>query len=334
MIISRTPYRVSLFGGGTDYPTWFQEHGGAVLGMAINKYCYISVRHLPPFFDHKHRIVYSEVENVKTTEEIRHPAVRAIFQEMDITQGLEIHHDGDLPARSGLGSSSSFVVGLLNALNALNGHTSGMQYLAEKATHIEQQVLKENVGNQDQIWAAHGGFSRIDFSQDGSYRHSPLIVSPDRERELLGSMMMFFTGISRYATDIAGKKIANLKNRQNHIKTMAGMVGEAESILGSPDASLKEVGKMLHDSWLLKRGIADGVSNEKVDEIYQAGLAAGAVGGKVLGAGGGGFILFYVEPENQKSVRERLAKLTEVSFGIDWSGSKIVVYEPDGLETR
>ncbi len=334
MIISRTPFRVSLFGGGTDYPTWFEDNGGAVLGMAINKYCYISVRYLPPFFDHKHRIVYSEVENVKTIDEIKHPAVRAVFQDMDITDGLEIHHDGDLPARSGLGSSSSFVVGLLNALNALNGHTMGMQYLANKAIYIEQQVLNENVGNQDQIWAAHGGFSRIDFCHDGSYRHSPLVISAGRERELLGSMMLFFTGISRYATDIAGKKIANLKSRKGHIVKIAGMVSEAENILGNPDRPLKEIGKMLHESWLLKRDIADGVSNDQVDEIYQAGLDAGAVGGKILGAGGGGFILFYVEPENQHAVRERLARLTEVSFGVDRSGSKIVVYEPDGLESR
>lgn len=334
MIISRTPFRVSLFGGGTDYPTWFNKHGGAVLGMAINKYCYISVRHLPPFFEHKHRIVYSKVENVKTIKEIKHPAVRAVFQELNVNGGMEVHHDGDLPARSGLGSSSSFVVGLLNSLRALEGKISNQAYLAEKATHIEQEVLRENVGNQDQIWAASGGFNRIDFMTDGSYRQTPMIPSKAREQELTGSLMLFFTGISRFASDIAGKKIANLDKRPNQLNRMVEMVDEAQEIIINPNRPLKEIGKLLYESWLLKRDLANGVSNDKVDEIHQAGLDAGAVGCKLLGAGGGGFILFYVEPENQKAVRERLAHLTEVSFGIDRSGSKIVVFEPDGLEAR
>lgn len=334
MIISRTPFRVSLFGGGTDYPTWINKHGGAVLGMAINKYCYISVRHLPPFFEHKHRIVYSKVENVKSVDEIMHPAVRAVFQELNVNGGLEIHHDGDLPARSGLGSSSSFVVGLLNSLRALDGNISNQAYLAEKATYIEQEVLRENVGNQDQIWAASGGFNRIDFLTDGSYRQIPMMPNKAREQELTGSLMLFFTGILRFASDIAGKQIANLDKRPDHLNRMAEMVNEAQEIINNPKRPMREIGELLNESWLLKRDLANGVSNEKIDEIHQAGLDAGAVGSKLLGAGGGGFILFYVEPENQNAVRNRLAQLTEVSFGVDRSGSKIVVFEPDGLEAR
>lgn len=334
MIISRTPFRVSFFGGGSDYPTWFNQHGGAVLGMAINKYCYISVRHLPPFFEHKHRIVYSEVENVLTLDEIKHPAVRAVLKEMNVQRGLEIHHDGDLPARSGLGSSSSFVVGLVHSLRALENKMSSQSYLAEKATHIEQVTLNENVGNQDQIWAALGGFNRIDFLTDGSYRQTPMMPGRKREAELIGSLMLFFTGISRFATDIAGKKIANLNKRADHINRMVEMVDEAQDIINNPKRPLKEIGTLLHDSWLLKRDIADGISNDQVNDIYQAGLDAGAVGGKLLGAGGGGFVLFYVEPEKQNTVRERLAHLTEVSFKVDRTGSKIVVFEPDGLENR
>lgn len=334
MIISRTPFRVSLFGGGTDYPTWFHQHGGSVLGMAINKYCYISVRHLPPFFEHNHRIVYSEVENVLNIEEIQHPAVRAVFQELGVSSGLEVHHDGDLPARSGLGSSSSFVVGLIHSLHALENKMTSQAYLAEKATYIEQNVLNENVGNQDQIWAALGGFNRLDFMKDGSYRQTQMMPGKVREQELIGSMMLFFTGISRFASDIAGKKIANLNLKPDHLHRMTEMVDEAQAIIGNANSPLTEIGKLLNESWLLKRDLADGVTNDQVDEIYQAGIDAGAVGGKILGAGGGGFILFYVEPENQNSVRKKLSHLTEVNFDIDRTGSKIVVFEPDGLETR
>jgi D-glycero-alpha-D-manno-heptose-7-phosphate kinase len=328
MIISRTPFRVSLFGGGTDYPTWFNQHGGAVLGMAINKYCYISVRYLPPFFEHKHRIVYSKVENVRSLDEIEHPAVRAVLKDINVDRGLEIHHDGDLPARSGLGSSSSFVVGLLHSLRALDNKMSSQAELAKKATYIEQEALKESVGNQDQIWAAFGGFKRIDFLPDGSYRQYPMMLSRKREQELNRSLMLFFTGITRFATDIAAKKIANLHERSGHLIRMTEMVDEAQEIINNPGRAMREIGELLHESWLLKRDITDGISTDKINEIYDAGCEAGAVGGKLLGAGGGGFMLFYVEPENQAKVRSRLSDLIEVSFNMDKEGSKIVIYEP------
>ena len=224
MIISRTPFRISLFGGGTDYPTWFREHGGAVIGTAIDKYCYISVRRLPPFFEHKSKIVYSKVELVKELAEIEHPAVRGILTDMGVTDGLEIHHDADLPARSGLGSSSSFTVGLLNALNALNAKMISKRDLGRQAIRIEQEVLKEDVGCQDQIWAAYGGFNRIDFHQDGTFSVMPFILPPARRTELSQSLMMFFTGFSRFATDFAQDQIKNMNSRKNQLRMIRSLV--------------------------------------------------------------------------------------------------------------
>jgi D-glycero-alpha-D-manno-heptose-7-phosphate kinase len=331
MIITRTPFRISLFGGGTDYPKWYRDHGGAVLGMAIDKYCYISLRRLPPFFAHRHRIVYSRIENVREISEIEHPAVRAVLQEDGVRDGLEIHHDGDLPARSGMGSSSSFTVGLLHALAALRGRMVTKRYLAEEAIRIEQHVIGENVGSQDQIWAAYGGLNRIDFRQDDAFTVSPLIVPRARETELLGHMMLFFTGLSRHASEIARSQIENMGRRAAQLRAMRAMVDEAQAILVNPAADIRLLGHMLHDAWTLKRELASNVSTGTIDEIYQAGCEAGAIGGKVLGAGGGGFILFFVEPERQAAVRERLKSLIEVTFDIDTSGSSVVLYNPDGF---
>lgn len=331
MIISRTPFRISLFGGGTDYPTWFREHGGAVLGMAIDKYCYVSVRRRPPFFEHKTKVVYSVVEQVMDNYSIQHPAVRAVLREMQLTEGLEIHYDSDLPARSGLGSSSAFTVGLLNAFNALNHRMVSKTELGREAIRIEQQVMQEAVGCQDQLWAAYGGFNRIEFRRDANFDVVPLMVSNDRRNELVQSIMMFFTGFSRYSTDIAQDKIANMSQRTNQLTLMRAMVDEAVSILGDEKRPLRALGELLHEGWRLKRELAASVSTKAVDEIYEAGMAAGAVGGKLLGAGGGGFIVFFVEPGQRKAVRERLGSLTHVPVGIDFDGSKIVLYQPNGL---
>ncbi|HXQ40413.1 MAG TPA: hypothetical protein VN821_04035, partial [Candidatus Udaeobacter sp.] len=256
MIITRTPFRVSLFGGGSDYPAWYRDHGGKVLGFAINKYCYISVRRLPPFFDHKHRIVYSVVENVNAIEEIRHPAVRAVLSEMHVRDGLEIHHDGDLPARSGIGSSSSFTVGLLHALHALNGRLRSPRELADQAIYIEQSVIGENVGAQDQIWAAFGGFNRIEFRTNGTYDVAPVILPKQRYRDLQAHFMLFFSGISRHASEIAGEQIANLKRRASNVRAMMSMVDEAMAILGSPGRPIAELGELLNEGWMLKREMA------------------------------------------------------------------------------
>jgi D-glycero-alpha-D-manno-heptose-7-phosphate kinase len=331
MIISRTPFRISLFGGGTDYTAWFREHGGAVIGMAIDKYCYITVRQLPPFFQHRSRIVYSQVELVENVADIKHPAVRGILTDMGISEGLEIHHDADLPARAGLGSSSSFTVGMLNALHALNNKMVSKEKLAREAIRIEQDVLKENVGSQDQLWAAYGGFNRITFHPDGNFTVSPVILPPGRRDELNQSLMLFFTGFSRFATDFADSQIKNIGNRKSQLHTMRGMVDKAADILLDPKTPLRELGVLLHEGWRLKRELADNVSNPQIDEIYEAGRAAGAIGGKLLGAGGGGFMVFLVEPDKRDQVRERLNKLIQVSVAVDNDGSKIVLYQPNGI---
>jgi D-glycero-alpha-D-manno-heptose-7-phosphate kinase len=331
MIISRTPFRISLFGGGTDYPAWFREHGGAVVGTAIDKYCYITVRRLPPFFEHRSRIVYSQVELVHNVSEIKHPAVRGILTDRAIKDGLEIHHDADLPARSGLGSSSSFTVGLLHALAALDSKMMSKRDLAREAIRIEQDVLKENVGSQDQLWAAYGGFNRIEFFPDSTFSVTPIIMPPDRRDDVNRSLMLFFTGFSRFASDFAQDQIKNIGNRTSQLKTMRSMVDTAVDILTDPKASLRQLGELLDAGWRLKRELADSVSNPQLDEIYEAGREAGAIGGKLLGAGGGGFMVFLVEPEKREKVRERLKKLIHVSVGVDNDGSKIVLYQPNGL---
>ncbi len=300
MIISKTPFRISFFGGGTDYPKWYHENGGSVLATTIDKYCYISCRHLPPFFEHKHRIVYSKIESVKSTEEIQHPVVRAVLSNLSITDGLEIHHDADLPARSGLGSSSSFTVGLINVLNALKGLQISKQDLAKQATYIEQEVLKETVGSQDQVLAAFGGFNRIDFRPDDSFNISPVIINKDLVEQLQSHMLLFFTGLSRFSSDIARDKVSNFTNRFQELTRIKEMVDEGMSILQSPSTPIMDLGKLIHESWKLKRSLSAKVSTPKIDEIYEAGIKAGATGGKILGAGGGGFILFFAEPKNQK----------------------------------
>ena len=329
MIISRTPFRVSLFGGGTDYPAWFKEHGGSVIGTAIDKYCYISVRRLPPFFEHKSKIVYSKVELVRDIGDIEHPAVRGVLTDMNISDGLEIHHDADLPARSGLGSSSSFTVGLLNALAALQGRMTSKRDLGRAAIRIEQEVLKEDVGCQDQLWAAFGGFNRMDFHPDGNFTVNPFVLPEARLNELTQSLMLFFTGFSRYATDFAKDQIKNINNRRNQLRMMRGLVDSAADILLDPKTPLSELGELMHQSWQLKRELAESVSNARIDEIYGAARDAGALGGKLLGAGGGGFMVLFVDPAKRNLVRERLKDLVCVNVGIDSEGSKIIVYQPD-----
>src|SRR6185503_5607669 len=300
MIISRTPFRVSFFGGGTDYPAWYRENGGgAVLSTTIDKYCYISVRELPPFFDHRYRIVYSIVENVKEIEQIRHPAARAVIQRLGITRGLEIHHDGDLPARSGLGSSSAFTVGLIGAIHALEGRYVTKKALADEAIYVEQCMLREVVGVQDQISTAFGGFNHITVGPDGAYRMDPMVLPADRLEELQSHLILVFTGVSRIAAEIAQAQLDNLRHREAELRTVHQMVDEAISILASPARDIAEFGRLLHEGWQIKRTLSDRVSTPLVDEIYEAARAAGAVGGKLLGAGGGGFMLLFVRPADR-----------------------------------
>jgi D-glycero-alpha-D-manno-heptose-7-phosphate kinase len=327
MIISRTPYRISFFGGGTDYPTWYRLYGGQVIATTIDKYCYISARYLPPFFEHNFRIVYSRIENCQTIDEIEHPAVRECLRYFNVDQGLEIHHDGDLPARSGLGSSSSFVVGLLHALHALKGAIPGKERLAHEAIHLEQIRLKETVGCQDQVMAAHGGCQRVEFLTDGEIRVTPLTLHPDRLSALNSHLMLFFTGIKRTATTIAHSYAADVTNVDKQLRTMGSMVDEAFQLLAG-NSDLAAFGKLLHEAWRAKRSLSKQVSNRVVDEIYSAARSAGALGGKLMGAGGGGFMLLFARPSDHERIRERLSKLVHVPFRFERAGSRIIFFDP------
>lgn len=329
MIITKTPFRVSFFGGGTDYPDYYLENGGSVLTTSIDKYCYITCRYLPPFFDHKYRVVYSKIENTSSIEEIEHPAVRGVLQYTKNNQGLEIHHDGDLPARSGLGSSSSFTVGLLNAVNSLDGKSLGKEDLALGALEIEQKILDEPVGSQDQIIAAYGGLNKIDFKTNGSFSVTPVILDLERKKKLENNILLFFTGVTRFSSTVSKKKIKNLSKNKITLRIMGDMVMEGLSILKDSNTDLRNFGRLLNDSWRLKQELANGVTNIQFDKMYQAGMDAGALGGKILGAGGGGFMAFYVEEENHEKVIDKLKNFLHIPIKFESHGSEVCVFKPD-----
>jgi D-glycero-alpha-D-manno-heptose-7-phosphate kinase len=328
MVITSTPLRISFFGGGTDYPVWYREHGGSVLATTINKCCYITCRRLPPFFEYHSRVSYTKVENVRRNDAIEHPSVRGCLQFLGIDEGLEIHHVADLPARTGLGTSSAFTVGLLLALYALQNKMRDKQALASDAIHVEQELLQEAVGAQDQVSAAYGGFNRINFHTDGSIEVKRVLTGPSRLAELEQHLALYFTGFARTASEIAQEQVRMTPQRKRELDTMLQLVGEAETIISS-DGSLEEFGRLLHESWQIKRSLTQKITNASIDEIYEAGLGAGALGGKLLGAGGGGFMLFFVPPERRQNLRERLKKLLCVPFSFSNRGSNVVVYEPD-----
>ncbi len=328
MIISRTPFRVSFFGGGTDYPVWYREHGGATLAAAVDKYCYITCRYLPPFFAHRSRILYSKVEMVQRNGDIEHPSVRACLDEMKVEEGVEIHHDGDLPARTGLGSSSSFTVGLLHALYALKGVMPTAMRLAQQAIHVEQDLLREHVGCQDQVTAAFGGLNRLQFCQNDEIRVTPVIVSQPRVDELQAHLMLFFTGFARTASDIAKEQIERTKEKHAELTTLGQMVDEGIAILTGRE-SLVRFGTLLHEGWELKRSLSSRITTPTIDAMYGAARRAGALGGKLLGAGGGGFMLVFAKPEDHRRIRAALPGCLNVPFRLDYQGSQIIVYQPD-----
>ncbi len=328
MIISRTPFRISFFGGGTDYPVWFKEHGGAVLATTIDKYCYISCRYLPPFFAHRTRISYSRIEQAKSNAEIEHPAVRGVLQHLNITHGLEIHHDGDLPARTGLGSSSSFTVGLLHSLYALQHTMPSKSELAHVAIHVEQELLRESVGCQDQVLAAHGGLSRVTFFQNGEIGYTPLVMKPERLVELQDHLLLYFTGFSRTASEIAKEQIERTKQRRVELFAMLQMVQEGMSVL-TGNRDLCEFGELLHEAWMVKRSLTSKITTPMIDDIYDAAKRAGAIGGKLLGAGGGGFMLFFAKPETHAQIKAALPGLLQVPFRFEGLGSQIVFYQQE-----
>jgi D-glycero-alpha-D-manno-heptose-7-phosphate kinase len=326
MIISRTPYRISFFGGGTDYPGWYLNHGGAVLAASIDKYCYLTCRYLPPFFDHKNRIVYSQIESCQDIDDIKHPSVRETLRFLEMNKGIEIHHDGDLPARSGMGSSSAFTVGLLNALYGLKGYMPTKQQLMMESIHIEQNIIGETVGSQDQASAAFGGLNHIQFLQNGEISVRPLIMTHDRIHELNSNLMLFYTGIKRTAANVASSYVIDIESKKRQLRIIKDMVDESMTILNS-GADLVQFGKLMHESWEAKRSLSTSVSNEDVDHLYETARKAGAVGGKITGAGGGGFLLLFVPPEKQTAVRESLGNLIHVPFSFDFNGSQIIHFQ-------
>jgi len=326
VIINRTPFRISFFGGGTDYPVWYKKHGGAVLSTSINKYCYINCRYLPPFFKYKYRIAYSDLEQTKIISEIRHPSARETLAYLNMDKGVDIHLHSDLPAKAGLGTSSSFTVGLLSVLNALKGKMVSKRQLAMDAIHIEQNLIKENVGSQDQVCAAFGGLNKIEFNEEHDFIVYHMTIKKEKYNMLQDNLLLFFTGFSRIASQIAEEQIKKTPKKEKELTKMHEMVNQAVEILGSSDTDLTDFGKLLHETWMIKRTLTDKISNATLDKIYNRGIKAGAHGGKILGAGGGGFILFYVEPEKQASVKKELKDLLYVPFRFDNLGSQIVYY--------
>ena len=331
MIITKTPFRMSFFGGGTDMESFFRENGGAVLSTTFDKYCYVNVRHLPRFFDYSTELSYSKTERVTNIDDIQHPAIRNAMKMLDMHE-IRLTYEADLPARSGLGTSSSFAVGMLNAFYALKGKYADKRKLADDAIYLERVLCKESGGIQDQIAASFGGFNKISFNADG-YTVSPVIISPERKLRLNDNLMLFFTGFSRFSSDIQVEAEKSLKSKEAQLLEMLQLVDEAEQVLTSK-TDLTEFGKLLDYTWKLKRGITSKVSTDSIDAIYDKAIKAGATGGKLLGAGGGGFLLFYVETEKQKNVLEALNNLLYVPFEFETAGTQVIHYTPESYEPR
>ena len=325
MIISKTPYRISFFGGGSDYPAWYNEFGGTVLSTTINKYLYITCRELPGFFDHKYRIVWRKIEMVKDINQIKHPAIRGILKYYKFNKGLEIHYDGDLPARSGMGSSSSFVVGLINALFKLNKNNLDKKELAKKSLFIEQKILNEMVGSQDQIAASYGGFNRIFFNKNNSFKLKK--IKTNKNLKLLeDNLILIYTSMNRNAHDIASSYVKNLKStKKDYIKEIIDHVEEGEKILKS--GNIDDFGKLLNSAWNIKKQLGKSITNDKIDELYDYALKNGALGGKILGAGGGGFLLLYMKKKDRINLLKKNKKIINIPFKFSDAGSEIIFKE-------
>ena len=330
MIITRTPFRMSFFGGGTDFEEYYKENGGAVISSTFDKYCYVSVRHLPRFFEYRNEIIYSKIERVKTTEEIIHPAVRNAMLMRDMHE-LRLTYDADLPARSGLGTSSSFAVGMLNAFSALKGKKTSKRELADQAIYLERVLCAESGGIQDQIAAAFGGLNLIEFGAYG-YKVKPVSISDERKDELNKRLLLFFTGYSRFSSDIQKGTARSLNEKKAELKEMTELVYSAKELLEDEDSNLNEFGYMLNNTWRLKRGMAAGISTDSIDLMYETGLKAGALGGKLLGAGGGGFIVFFAEPEKQEAVKKAMEDLLYIPFRFENEGTAVIHDEWEAFE--
>jgi D-glycero-alpha-D-manno-heptose-7-phosphate kinase len=328
LIITRTPYRISFFGGGTDYPSWYGENGGATFSTSFDKYCYISIRNLPPFFDHKYRVSYSQIEHTSLLDDIRHPTVRNVLKFKNVTLGVEVHHNGDLPAMSGIGSSSSFAVGMLNAASALNGKMCHKKQLADEAIYVEQVLNGETVGCQDQIAASFGGLNKITYQPDGFYTVQPVILDREKLELFERHCVLIFTGFSRVASTIAADQVKNIPNKSSELRAIYGLVDESINCLTSVSDPFLEFGRMLRDGWEIKKALNPNITSMGIDAIYQKALSIGAYGGKLLGAGGGGFLLIFAPPQLQQSLKKALQPLTFVPIRFEKSGSTVVLYEP------
>ena len=333
MIITKTPFRMSFFGGGTDMESFFRENGGAVLSTTFDKYCYVTIRHLPRFFEYKTHLTYSKMEYVSEYEEIQHPLIREAMKMLDMHE-MRLTYDSDLPARSGLGTSSSFAVGMLNAFYAMKGKYADKRKLADEAIYLERVLCNEAGGWQDQIAASFGGFNRINFGPDG-YEVLPVIISPERKRQLNNNLMMFFTGFTRFSSDVQkANNGSRTEDKRAKLKKMYELVDEAEAVLTDKARDLDEFGRLLDETWRLKKGTGAAISTDGIDRLYEKGIATGALGGKLLGAGGGGFLLFYVQPENQAALMEAMKDLMYIPFKFEDGGTRVIHYSPEEFELR
>lgn len=333
MIITKTPLRMSFFGGGTDMESFFREYGGAVLSTTFDKYCYVNVRHLPRFFDYSTEISYSKTERVTSIDDIQHPAVRNAMKLLDMHE-IRLTYEADLPARSGLGTSSSFAVGMLNAFYCLKGKYASKKQLADEAIYLERVMCDEAGGWQDQIAAAFGGMNRIEFNTDGTYEVRPIIIHPERKKRLNNNLMMFFTGFTRFSSDMQKANKAGYDEKIKQLKEMYQLVDEAEAVLEDKYSDLDEFGRLLDKTWRLKRQTGGAITTNSIDELYEKGISAGAIGGKLLGAGGGGFLLFYVTDDKKDNVMEAMKDLLYVPFKFEDGGTQVIHYTPEAFFPR
>lgn len=332
MIITKTPFRMSFFGGGTDMENFFRENGGAVLSTTFDKYCYVNVRHLPRFFDYSTELSYSSTERVTEVDDIQHPAIRNAMKMLDMHE-IRLTYEADLPARSGLGTSSSFAVGMLNAFYALKGKYADKKRLADEAIYLERVLCQEAGGWQDQIAASYGGFNRINFGPDG-YEVLPLIISSERKKQLNNNLLMFFTGFTRFSSEMQKANNVSAADKKVQLKEMLVLVDEAEQVLVNKERNLDDFGRLLDHTWKLKKQTGARISTNSIDAFYERGMQAGALGGKLLGAGGGGFLVFYVRPEKQEVVKEAMRDLMYIPFEFENGGTRVIHYSPEAYEPR
>lgn len=333
MIITKTPFRMSFFGGGTDMESFFRKNGGAVLSTTFDKYCYVNVRHLPRFFDYSTELSYSKTERVTDINQIQHPAIRNAMKMLDMYE-IRLTYEADLPARSGLGTSSSFAVGMLNAFYALKGEYADKRKLADEAIYLERVLCNEAGGWQDQIAASFGGMNRIDFNKDGTYDVKPIIIHPDRKKQLNDNLLMFFTGFTRFSSEMQKANAIGYAENAKQLHQMYGLVNEAESILEDKYSDLDDFGRLLDKTWRLKRETGGAITTNSIDSLYEKGITAGALGGKLLGAGGGGFLVFYVSSDKKTAVMEAMKDQLYVPFHFEDGGTRVIHYSPEMFEPR